>query len=137
MISRFELPQWVAEGRQRYFDSRDVLSRETHFYRGEVARQVLAQSIIPFLSPRVPIRILEVGPGLDVDGVMMCPYELYRLASLVEAHGRVYQMTVADIKPEILADISGRSQIYWRKPTGISAKYTHITQVCNFCEDIT
>lgn len=89
-------------------------STETHLSRLPLLGELIVQHLTtPALAreSRVPLNILDVGPGYDACQIE-CPYEPYYIAGLLEGKGLDYRMTVVDKKRKVLADIASRKHIF-------------------------
>ena len=87
------------------------VTRDTYMDRGTEFIRILRTEIIP--SGGHP-RILIVGGGLDrEDGTLQCSYEPFRVASVLEASGIDYSMTVVDIDPNVIEDIRSRKKLFF------------------------
>lgn len=102
-------PRWLPD-KSWYQDARRAPSFETNAKRGMRTIGVLQEYVLPFHDRSQPLRILEVGPGLDATWIR-CPYEPYAIAALLERNGVPYEMAIVDKDAEVIADIQNRRQL--------------------------
>lgn len=106
-ISESQLP-WVAEAARKYTKVTRRPEGQTNFLRGTASIEIL-QKILPEIG-RQP-NILLVGLGLDAEPLLCC-YVPYRIAAHLEGINVDYQMTLVDVNPEVITDISGRTRLF-------------------------
>lgn len=101
-------PGWVIEARKNDLGLTDCYT-DTSFLRVSDVSSVLEKKVLPRRDSK--LNILMVGPGLST-GRVLCSYEPYLVASIIQGQGIDYQMIIVDKNQAVCRDIKGRKQIY-------------------------
>lgn len=104
-------PKWIIDAARDYYDRQGTASLETNIQSTTPLLSVLSEYVLPTFTPRDKFSILEVGIGQEAH-LIRCPYEPYRIAGLLEYHGKDYQIALVDKNKEVLNDVERRRNLF-------------------------
>ena len=110
--------QWFREAKERYIsDSSRNTSLPTDMSRGEDAIWGLNQLVKGDFSSKEKLNVLLIGAGYHARSgkksvQVLCPYELFNVAAYFDWKNLDYSITVVDIDPVALSDVTNRENIF-------------------------